>query len=49
MVLAPFFENEKTTGMDPVVNEPILYSIFRQGAAMPFLITPGFLRAFYTG
>jgi hypothetical protein len=38
MVLAPFFENEKTTGMDPVVNEPILYSIFRQWAAMKLLL-----------
>jgi hypothetical protein len=46
MVLAPFFENEKTTGMDPVVNEPIMYSIFAVVAAMPFSAPPCFLGTF---
>jgi hypothetical protein len=46
MVLAPFFENEKTTGMDPVVNEPIMYSIFAWVAAMPFSAPPCFIGAF---
>jgi hypothetical protein len=46
MVLAPFFENEKTTGMDPVVNEPIMYSIFGWQAAMHFSARPCFIGAF---